>query len=105
MDFLFQLRGGILKRVLGKLLKTILGALGVVIVAAIAAIVCVLVFPQALIQDRWLGRAARLASRAGVELSWDRGHVEVESLRLLSKRVHLEFDHLCARVPREGWSG
>lgn len=98
MEFLFQLRGGILKAVFKGVVIGMASLLGLGVIAVLA----ILLFPQLLVNDRALIIASHLADRAGVHVSWDQGHVAVESPKFLEKRIHLDFTGLCVRMPSVG---
>lgn len=98
MEFLLQLRGGVLKT----LLRWVLGIFAVLIGLCVTVVVAVWMFPQLIINDRALIAASHLAARAGVNLSWDQGHVAVDSPGILIKRIHLDFTGLCVRMPSNG---
>jgi hypothetical protein len=101
MEFLFQLRGGVLSfaRPLRRVFKYFgLGLLGL-LGCLVALVLLILARPSLLINDHTLGVGAHLADRAGIHLSWDTGHVDVESPGFFEKRIKLVFTGLCVRMP------
>jgi hypothetical protein len=90
---------------LKRALKWVFGIAGSLVALLIAAVLVVLARPELVINDRALPFGARMAAKAGLDLKWKTGHVAIESLGLLEKRVRLDFAGLCVRMPSQGVDG
>lgn len=85
-----------------RFLKRALGIVGSLILLLVAAVLVVLARPQLVINDHRLPLVSRLLAREGVKLEWRDGHIGIESLGLLEKRIVLKFTNLCVRAPAQG---
>lgn len=84
---------------LAKLIIWIAVSLSLVVVALLLTLAQ---DPAILINDHNLGIASHLAGRSGYPVLWRQGHVSVESIHFLEKRIHLKFNDICANIQAQG---